>query len=153
VATAPGWCSAAEAAARLQVTTPTVINWVRKGALRGYQDDKPGPRNWHIEIDSVDEVLVERGPGARRGRPSGSVAQLQAEINHINQRLQALEAAAAGGESIASPSLTVLSRLVQLLHAEGADTAARSQRVTQATEQLAALLPSGQSRQRAVSGS
>lgn len=134
------WCTTSQAAARLGVTRPTVIAWLGNGTLRGQVDSAASRRVWRVAVDSVDSCLANRGgPGARRGRPSGSIATLVAEVSLLRGRLDALEAAAEQ-ERVAAPSRMVLSGLVELLHTEGADSAVRAQNVARATEHLAAIL-------------
>lgn len=141
------WCTTAEAAAQLQVTRPTVIAWLRNRTLRGHIDDGARRRVWRVEVKSVEECLAARGgPGARRGRPSGSISEIAAELAGMRRRIDALEAAV-GGSLGGTLSLRVLSSLVELLHVEGAESVTRAQRVKDATEYLAGLLnaksPSG----------
>ena len=134
------WCTTSQAAVRLGVTRPTVIAWLGSGMLRGQVDSAASRRVWRVAVESVDACLSSRGgPGARRGRPSGSIASLVAEISLLRRRLDALEAAL-GRERVTAPSLQVLSGLVELLHTEGADSAVRAQNVARATERLAAIL-------------
>lgn len=122
------------------VTRPTVIAWLSNGMLRGEMDLGASRRAWRVAVKSVDECLAVRGgPGARRGRPAGSIADLVAEVSLLRGRLDALEAAA-GQDRVTTPSLLVLSGLVELLHSEGADSAVRAQNVARATEHLATIL-------------
>lgn len=140
MAVGAGWCTTSQASARLGVTRPTVIAWLSNGTLRGERDLGTSRRVWRVAVESVEDCLAVRGgPGARRGRPAGSIAELVAEVSLLRGRLDALEAAA-GQDRVTAPSLLVLSGLVELLHTEGADSAVRAQNVARATEHLAAIL-------------
>lgn len=130
-------CSTTEAASQLGVSVPTVIKWVRDGTLQGHQR-QVGRRSWRIEAASIRDALDDRGgPGAHRGRPSGSVTAVSSEVASLARRVQSLEQAVDG---LDSTTATVLAGLVQLLHADGSERRAQSEEITRAATKLEELL-------------
>lgn len=141
--------------AELGVTRPTVIAWLRKGTLRGHFASLGTRSVWRVERESVQECLSERGgPGATRGRPQGSVADVVHELQALSRRVEVLETTTgtgkftAGSQNAGPPArqeraLAVVSQLLELIRSEGTDAAIKSQRLADATEHLGSLLNAG----------
>jgi excisionase family DNA binding protein len=136
-----GWCSTAEAAVRLEVTRPTIISWLRAGTLRGRRVSLGQRLQWQVEIESIEDLLKTRGgPGARRGRPSGSLAAIEPILRELESRIAALENAAVAGGRLAE----TVGELIDLLSADEVDAADRSRRLVKAQTRLAMSLRANQ---------
>ncbi|WP_372490239.1 helix-turn-helix domain-containing protein [Arsenicicoccus bolidensis] len=132
-----GACSTAEAAAQLGVTVPTVIRWVRDGFLTGEQEEL-GRRAWLVDVASVQDALTARGgPGARRGRPVGSVSAVASEVAALRRRVESLEQQTG---DVDAPTASALVVLVRLLQADSSDRRAQSEAISQAARSIEELL-------------
>lgn len=132
-----GTCSAAEAAAQLGVTVPTVIRWVRDGLLTGEQEQL-GRRAWFVDVASIQRALTARGgPGARRGRPAGSVSAVASELAALRRRVESLEQHT-GDVDVSTASALVV--LVRLLQADSSGRRAQSEAISQAARAIEELL-------------
>jgi Helix-turn-helix domain len=150
----PQWCSTTDAYAALGVTRPTVIAWLRKSILRGEFVPQGSRSVWRVERESIQEWLrTHGGPGATRGRPPGSVADVVHELQSLCLRVDALETTTSTGVSdgrrATDPpaknelALAVVSQLLELIRSEGTEAAITLQRLASATEQLGSLLNPG----------
>jgi|GEM_PF-6338508 len=149
------WCSTSDAQVTLGVSRPTVIAWLRNGILRGQFVPQGGRSVWRVELESVQECLRTRnGPGATRGRPPGSVADVLNGLHALRLRVDALETTAStetitdGSPAADSPArdehvLAVVSQLLELIRNEGTEAALTLQRLADATDRLGSLLNSG----------
>ena len=136
-------CSTAEAAARLGVSAPTVINWARDGTLKAHQGQF-GRKAWRIDVGSVRKVLKARGGrGARRGRPPGSVSAVTNELAALSRRVQSLEQTVGG---LDATNAAVLEGLVRLLRTDGNERRAQSEEIIRTATELQGLLAAGAAR-------
>lgn len=85
--------STGEAAARLDVSAPTVRSLLRAGELSGRTVERGGRFAWRISTSSVDSYIRDRD---RRegGRSRTTVAQLSAQLDELRREMRALAAPA-----------------------------------------------------------
>ncbi len=75
--TARGWLTTGQAADQLDVSIPTVKDWIRRGTLTGRQ---VGSR-WHVSQESVRKVLGLRQVLAEMDQRSHSTRQQTHDLN------------------------------------------------------------------------
>jgi excisionase family DNA binding protein len=85
--------STGEAAARLDVSAPTVRSLLRAGELSGRTVERGGRFAWRISESSVDSYIRDRG--RREGnRSRTTVAKLSAQLDELRREVRSLAAPA-----------------------------------------------------------